>query len=62
MDNKYGGMTVDERLYVSGLLREFDIAVKEKNVDRVVSILKQVELTKPNIDPILDKHGLKLED
>lgn len=62
MGNKYGGMTVNERLYVSGLLNEFDMAVKEKNVDRVISILKQVELTKQNINPILEKYGLKLKD
>ncbi len=62
MDKKYKGMAVNERLYVSGLLNEFDIAVKEKNVDRIVSILKQVELTDPNIGPILEKHGLKLKD
>jgi hypothetical protein len=58
MDTKYGGMTVNERLYVSGLLNDFDIAVKEKNVDKVISILQKVELTKGNIDPILEEHGL----
>lgn len=58
MDNKYKGMTVNERLYVSGLLNDFEEAVKEKNVNKVISILEEVELTKPNIDPILEKHGL----
>jgi hypothetical protein len=58
MDTKYGGMTVNERLYVSGLLNEFDEAVKEKNIDKVIQILQEVELTKPNIDPILEKYGL----
>ena len=55
MDNKYSGMTVNERLYVSGLMDEFDEAVKNKNIDRVRSILKEVELTEESIKPILEK-------
>lgn len=62
MDNKYKGMTVNERLYVSGLLNEFEKAVKEKDVNRAILILEEVELTKPNIDPILEKHGLKQKE
>ena len=48
-------MTVNERLYVSGLMDEFDEAVKNKNIDRVRSILKEVELTEESIKPILEK-------
>ena len=59
MDNKYDGMTVNERLYVSGLLDEFDKAVQLKDVDVIISILKIVELTDENIDSILRNHGLK---
>ena len=59
MDNKYAGMTVNERLYVSGLLDEFDKAVQLKDVDVIISILKIVELTDENIDSILRNHGLK---
>ncbi|WP_166727802.1 hypothetical protein [Mucilaginibacter gilvus] len=44
-ENKYGGMTVNERLYLSGLMAKFDQAVAEKQVDLVISILKEVELT-----------------
>ena len=58
MDNKYAGMTVNERLYVSGLLDAFDEAVSKKNTKGVISILKEVELTDANIKPILDKHSL----
>jgi len=58
MDNKYKGMTVNERLYVSELLDEFDKAVKNKDVYEVVRILEAVELTKPNIDTILAKFEL----
>ena len=55
MENKYAGMTVNERLYVSGLMDEFDKAVEEKNVDRVRSILEKVELTEESIKPILEQ-------
>ena len=53
-------MTVNERLYVSGLMADFDIAVSEKNVDKIISILKEVNLPDyATIDPILKHHGLK---
>ena len=58
MMDKYGGMTVNERLYVSGLMDKFDEAVKEKNVDSVISILKEVELNDLSIKPILEHLGL----
>jgi hypothetical protein len=48
MDNKYAGMTVNERLYASGLMDEFDKVVSEKNAAEVVRILKEVELTDEN--------------
>jgi hypothetical protein len=35
MDNKYKGMTVNERLWASGLSDEFDKAVKEKDANKV---------------------------
>ena len=41
---KYSMMTVNERLYVSGLMDEFDKAVKEKDITKVKAILKSVEL------------------
>lgn len=58
MDNKYKGMTVNERLYLSGLWDEFEKAVKGKDVEKARKILEEVELTKPNIDPILEDRGL----
>ena len=58
MDNKYAGLTVNERLYVSGLLDEFEKAVAERNSDEAIRILKEVELTEANINPILEKWGL----
>ena len=54
MGTKYDGMTVNERLYVSGLMNEFDAAVEEKNVDAIRIILEKVELTGESIKPILE--------
>ena len=45
MENKYSGMTVNERLYISGLMHEFDKDVKEKDIEKVKSILKEVDIT-----------------
>lgn len=58
MDNKYAGMTVNERLYVSGLMDAFDKAVEEKDIKSVILILQKVELTAASIDPILKQLGL----
>ena len=54
-------MTVNERLYVNGFMDEFDKAVKDKDVDKVRSILKKIELTEPSIKPILESYGLSSE-
>lgn len=57
--NKYGGMTVNERLYVSGMMNKFDKAIDEKNIKEVVRILKEVEISsEANIAAILKKHDL----
>ena len=53
MDCKYAGMTVNERPHVAGLLREFEKAIDENNKEEVIRILKEVELTDENINPIL---------
>ena len=58
MENEYAGMTVNERLYVSGLMDEYDEAVEKKDADKVRSILEQVELTEESIKPILEKLDL----
>lgn len=58
-ESKYAGMTVNERLYVSGNLPKFDTAVKERDVEKVVKILMQVELKRAAIEPILEQLGLK---
>jgi hypothetical protein len=58
MENKYIGMTVNERLYLSGLMDEFDKAVEEQDVDRIRRILIKVELTEESIRPIMEQLGL----
>ena len=55
---KYSGMTVNERLYISGLLQKFDDAVKEKDINKIIKILKEVELDESSINPILKGLGL----
>lgn len=59
MENKYAAMTVNERLYVSGLIEEFDKAVEEKNTAEVIRILREVELTDDSIKSILEQLKLK---
>lgn len=51
-------MTVNERLYVSGLLDEYDKAVKGKDIAKIKSILEAVNLTPSSIQPILEQLGL----
>lgn len=57
----YAGMTVNERLYVSGRLEEFDQLVKQKDVNGVIKVLKEIELSDASIPPILQALGL-IED
>ncbi len=54
-------MTVNERLYASGLINSFYIATNERDINKIVSILKEVELTDISINPILKQLGL-IED
>ena len=54
MDNKYQGMTVIERLYVSGLIDHYDNAVNQKNKTEIIRILKLLEINDEcSIDNIL---------
>lgn len=59
MERKYLGMTVNERLYVSGLFEEFDKAVEEKRLEDVIRILKDIELGEESIEPILEQFNLR---
>ena len=52
-------MTVNERLFVAGLLNKFDQAVGKRDIEGVIAILKAVELPDSAITPILESFGLK---
>jgi len=56
---RYEGMTVNERLQVSGQMDSFEKHVKRKNVNEVIAILKTIEFTDKSIEPILA--NLKLD-
>ena len=58
MDVKYKGMTVNERLYISGLSDDFYKAVNNKDVETAIEILQEVELNDQLIVPILRQLGL----
>ena len=59
VDCKYKGMTINERLYIRGLMEAFDKAVKDWHVEKVVEILKEVEITDESaINEILTVLGL----
>ena len=58
MEEKYEGMTVNERLFVTGLMNEFDDAINKKDITKLTSILKLVDLDDKNIDNILKHYNL----
>ena len=58
MCDKYSGMTVNERLYVSGKMEEYDLAVKEKKIEQIKSILKSLNLSEKDIKDILQDQKL----
>jgi hypothetical protein len=57
-DSRYLGMTVNERLYVSGLIDKFYDSVNKKDTDTAVLILEAVDLGEENIEAILKFNGL----
>ena len=54
-------MTVNEQLFLSGLMNNFANAVKDKNIDLLISILKEIELNDLAIETILNHFGLKID-
>jgi len=50
--NGLGGMTVNERLYVCGLMNEFDEALK-KDKDKAKKILELIGVDKPSIEKFI---------
>lgn len=59
MDEENKAMTVNERLYVNGLIEEFYRAVEERDIREVSTILEKIGLTEISINPILEQLGLR---
>ena len=49
----YGGMTVNERLSVAGLLKEFEVVSKARNRAEMIKLLARVGITE-GIDSVVD--------
>lgn len=47
-------MTLNERLYVGGLIHDFDNCLKQKDIEGIKSILKKVELNEESIFEIIN--------
>jgi len=59
--SKYGGMTVNERLSVAGVIDEFDAAALAKDENKMREILQPLELGESNIKAIIDSQ-VKVND
>ncbi|HEX8638608.1 MAG TPA: hypothetical protein VF692_11135 [Pyrinomonadaceae bacterium] len=53
-EKQASGMTVNERLYLSGLLDDFENAAKQRNKKELKSILEKVYLNSENIEAIIE--------
>lgn len=53
-EKEASGMTVNERLYLSGLLDGFESAAKQRNKVELKSILKKVHLNSESIEAIIE--------
>lgn len=64
MADKYdfSGMTVNERLWVSGQSDKYRKAVLEKDLNAALSILKTIEIGDRNIKAVLKYDGFTIED
>ena len=56
----YKGMTVNERLFLSGRMDEFDALVRAKDVNGLKTLLKDVEITdESSMRAIIEQLGLE---
>ena len=53
--NEASGMTVNERLYLSGLLDDFEKAATQGNKSELKSILEKVHLDSESIEVIIEQ-------
>lgn len=49
----YSGMTINERLSLSGQMKEFDSAKRNKDREKLIAILENVKVDKSSINDIL---------
>lgn len=54
-DSEYQAMTTNEKLVVSGLIDEWDRAIKARDRDKAVSILKRVFVSSAEAEEIVFK-------
>lgn len=54
----FKGMTVNERLFLSGLMDNFDLAKERHDKNGLVEILRQLEVDEPSIKKILEDSGV----
>jgi len=54
MQHKFSVMTVNERLYVAGLMNDFEICLKQKDFKGINTILKKVQLNQDSIIEIIN--------
>ena len=54
-ESEFDGMTTNERLFVSGLLSEYDNAVARRDLNAVRRLLESVHVDEPSIQLILKK-------
>ena len=55
----YMGMTVNERLFVSGLMDSYEKAIKCRDFAKAAEILEKVEIGEENINAIIEKAAMK---
>ncbi len=51
---KYSEMSVNERLYIAGLIDDFNNAIKQMEFQEAIDILMQTELTNKEANYIID--------
>lgn len=53
-DQELRGMTVNERLFVCGLLEKWDVAVRNRQREEMMAVLRQVAMTQEQIENTTD--------
>lgn len=59
MEDKYFGMTINERLYESHLIYDFDKAIKDRNAEKLKSLLIEIGIIdEVSINTVLSQAGV----